>query len=455
MNNTFSIAMVGSGYVGLVSAVCFTELGFTVKCVDKDLGKIEAIQKGKIPIYEPGLAELVQKNLKQNRLSFTTDLKAAVQNSQVVFIAVGTPTHPSTGEADLSYVNDLAEELAFLLNEHKTIVVKSTVPVGTGHNIKKLILNLNPHAKFEMVSNPEFLREGSAVFDFMNPDRIIVGTETQHAQAIMDQIYLPLAKKCPLVHTNIETAELIKYTANCFLATRIAFVNEIASLCEKLSADVEQVMLGVGLDKRIGSGYLKAGPGFGGSCFPKDTLALRYVAEQAKAPLKILDAVIHANEFRKTNMITKIISDCGGSVHGKTIAILGVAFKANTDDVRDSAALTIISGLQAEGASIRAFDPEAMEKASELLADVYWAKDSYDAISSSDAVVIVTEWEIFAELDLARVKSLMKSKTLPLMIDLRNLYSPEKVVSVGFTYSSIGRPLVTPSKELMTEPLLE
>lgn len=448
MNNISCITMIGSGYVGLVSGVCFAELGFKVICVDKDLAKIQAIQAGKIPIYEPGLSELVQKNLALGRLLFSTHLESVVQQSELIFIAVGTPTHPKTGEADLSFVESVAFELAPLLNLHKTIIVKSTVPVGTGQRIKNILKKLNPKSKFSMVSNPEFLREGSAVFDFMNPDRIIVGTETVTARQMMDQLYQPLAVKgSPIVHSNIETAELIKYTANCFLATRIAFVNEIASLCEKLSADVENVMLGVGLDKRIGSGYLKAGPGFGGSCFPKDTQALRYVAEQSGAPLQILDSVILANEFRKKHMIQKIIEACNGTVKGKTLAILGLAFKANTDDVRDSAAITIITGLQEKGAKIKVFDPEAMEKAENLLSNVYFAKDVYDAISGAESVVIVTEWEIFAQLDFNRVKRIMKNSdehSEPLLIDLRNLYSTSFVTKAGFRYSSVGRPIAYP-----------
>lgn len=439
MNNKFSITVVGTGYVGLVTGACFAELGFDVTCLDKDRDKILAIQQGLIPIYEPGLASLVEKNLAANRLHFDITLKHTLETSDIIFIAVGTPTHPMTGEADLCFVESVAEELAPWLNNYKTIVVKSTVPVGTGQRINKIIRACNPKALFSMVSNPEFLREGSAVFDFMNPDRIIVGSDNPESRKHMDSLYQSFVEQgISIVHTNIETAEMIKYAANCFLATKIAFVNEIASLCEKLSADVESVMLGVGLDQRIGSGYLKPGPGYGGSCFPKDTLALCYAAVAAGAPLSIIEAVVHSNETRKREMITKIISACGGSVQDKTLCILGLAFKANTDDVRDSAALTITQGLQAEGAKIQAFDPEAMEKASQFLTDVLWAKDAYQAIKGSAAVIIVTEWEEFGNLDLNRVKKQMLS-TSPILIDLRNLYHPKTVTDAGLSYVSIGR----------------
>lgn len=493
---SISIAVVGTGYVGLVTGVCFSELGFNVICLDKDLAKIDSIKQGNIPIYEPTLTELLQNNMKNGRLHFDTDLPSALSGCDIIFIAVGTPTHPQTGEADLRYVTEVAQELAPWLNQPKTIVVKSTVPVGTGQRIKHIILNKNPKAKFTMVSNPEFLREGSAVFDFMNPDRIIVGSECLKARQLMDRLYQPFAKRgVPIVHSNIETAEMIKYAANCFLASKIAFVNEIAALCEILNADVENVMLGMGLDKRIGSGYLKPGPGYGGSCFPKDTLALHYAAAQVKAPLKIIEAVIQSNEQRKTAMIHKIISACGGSVAGKTLAILGVAFKANTDDVRDSAALTIIRGLHAQGAKLKIFDPEAMEKAAEVLHDLgmdgvkglnteglndlpvagikdlqaegskdrqlIWAKDIDNAILDAEAVVIVTEWTEFANLDLNRLKKLMKPlitsnslDNIPLLIDLRNLYSPQTVTEAGLKYVSIGRPPAMPVQEEVLEKIL-
>lgn len=472
MGNQLSIAVVGTGYVGLVTGVCFSELGFRVICLDKDKAKIEAIKQGKIPIHELTLTELLLKNVEQNRLHFDTHLPLAIEACDIIIIAVGTPTHPTTGKADLRFVTEVAEELAPQLNQHKIIVVKSTVPVGTGHRIKKIILNKNPKAQFTMVSNPEFLREGSAVFDFMNPDRIIVGSECAKARQCMNTLYNSFAQQgIPIIHSNIETAEMIKYAANCFLANKIAFVNEIASLCEVLNADVENVMLGMGFDKRIGSGYLKPGPGYGGSCFPKDTLALHHAAAEVKAPLKIIEAVINSNQQRKLAMIDKIISACNGEVAGKTLAILGVAFKANTDDVRDSAALTIIQGLHAAGAILKIFDPIAMDNAAKVMnhLPLIWADDIYQAILDTEAVVIVTEWTEFANLDLKRVKKLMKAGTsrsnnrdhnrkgmshsdsselpAPLLIDLRNLYLPREVTEVGITYISIGRPPAIPQLE--------
>lgn len=437
MGNTISITMIGTGYVGLVTGVCFAELGFRVTCLDKDWSKIEAIQKGHIPIYEPSLSEMVQKNIANGLLTFDTVLNTALISSEVIFIAVGTPTDPLTGEADLNYVEEVAKELAPLLNKHKTIVVKSTVPVGTGKRIRQVILTKNPQAQFSMVSNPEFLREGSAIYDFMNPDRIIIGSEFPKTRALMNTLYHTFVERnIPIVHSNIETAEMIKYAGNCFLATKIAFVNEVALLCEKTDADIEKVMEGIGCDKRIGSGYLKPGPGYGGSCFPKDTLALRYAAIRAQSPLKIVEAVITANDRHKKEMIRKIITACAGTVLGKTIAILGVAFKANTDDVRDSAALTIIQGLQNQGAYIKAFDPQAMEKAADVLQNITWAKDVYEAIEAADALVIVTEWEEFYNLDLPRVRRLLKT---PVFIDLRNLYSAPIISRAGMHYVSIGR----------------
>lgn len=444
MNNELKITMIGAGYVGLVTGLCFAELGFQVTCYDKDSRKLERIKKGDVPIFEPKLTELIHPNLRRQRLHFANTLSEALRESQIIFIAVGTPTHPKTGQADLCFIEQVAEELAPLLQSNQIIVVKSTVPVGTGQYIKKIIHQYNPNAQFSMVSNPEFLREGSAVFDFMNPDRIIVGTETKASQQIMNQLYQHFIDQgVPMVYSNLETAEMIKYTANCFLATRLAFVNEMANLCEKLEADIEKVMLGVGLDKRIGKNYLKPGPGFGGSCFPKDTLALNYTANHQETPCQILEAVIHSNEARKLAMVKKIIHACEGSVQGKTLAILGVAFKANTDDVRDSAALTVIQGLQAQGALIRAFDPKAMEKAAEFVPAVYWAKDSFDAIKGSHAVVILTEWEIFENLNLKQIYDLLSSQTShPTLIDLRNLYSPQAVVASGLRYFSVGRPVV-------------
>lgn len=440
--NTAHIIMIGSGYVGLVSGACFAELGFTVTCIDKDEEKIRSLCAGEIPIYEEGLQALVHKNLANQRLQFKTTLSDIVHLSSIIFIAVGTPTDPKTGQANLCYVEGVARELAPLLtaNETKTIVVKSTVPVGTGQLIKNIILSINPTANFNMVSNPEFLREGSAVADFMQPDRVIVGSESASARQLMNFLYQPLIEReIPVIHSDIETAEMIKYSANCFLATKIAFVNEIANLCEKLDADVENVMLGLGLDKRIGSRYLKPGPGYGGSCFPKDTLALAHVARSLDIPFNIIEAVIRSNEQRKVSMVDKIMAALENNIRGKTLAVLGVAFKANTDDVRDSAALTIISGLQKKGALIRAYDPVAMEKAAEVLTHVFWAQDSYEALLGADALVIITEWEEFSRLDLDRVKSQLAS---PLIIDLRNLYEVELMQAKGFRYVSVGRPEV-------------
>lgn len=441
MNQKLKIAMLGTGYVGLVSGTCFSSLGFEVTCIDNDEHKIDSLQRNEIPIFEPNLKELVQENKALNRLHFTSN-KKDIQNADVIFIAVGTPPCPKTSRADLQYIESAARELAPLLIGHKTIVIKSTVPVGTCQKVKSIIETMNPKAQFDLVSNPEFLREGSAVFDFMNPDRIIIGVQNERARKTMETIYASFVEKgVPLISSDLETSEMIKYAANCFLATKLAFVNEVSSLCEKLGADIEKVMKGVGSDPRIGSLYLQAGPGFGGSCFPKDTLAFRDMAREVESPLEIIDAVITSNEKRKKEMVEKIVKVTGG-VSGKTIAILGVAFKANTDDVRDSASLTIIQELQKQGAKIAAFDPKAMEKAAKILKDVRWAKDSYDAIRDAHVVVIVTEWEEFRKLELQRVRELLKQKTdRPLMIDLRNLYDPEKVASFGLSYASIGRVL--------------
>jgi len=442
------IAVIGSGYVGLVSGACFAALGFQVTCVDKDAQKIKALCSANIPIYEPDLATLVEKCLSNGSLRFSTALKEAVELSEIVLIAVGTPTEPTTGRADLCYVEAVAREIAPLLTHYKVIVIKSTVPVGTGHRIQSMIRHANPDAQFDMISNPEFLREGSAVSDFMQPDRIIIGSNAQRARTWMDKLYEPLGTSgIPIVHSDIETAELIKYTANCFLATKIAFVNEIARLCDTLNANVENVMLGIGLDKRIGVGYLKPGPGYGGSCFPKDTLALAYIGRDVKTPLSIVESVIAANEHHKHTMVAKIRAACHGTVDGKTLAILGVAFKANTDDVRDSAALTIIRGLQKEGAYIRAFDPVCRVKASLELSDIVWADELYETFEGADAVVIMTEWEAFSKLDLQRMKQQCAGAGLGqpcTLIDLRNLYDLETIARAQLRYISMGRPEVLP-----------
>jgi len=433
------IAVIGTGYVGLVSGACFAELGIKVICVDKDINKINALLSGKIPIFEPSLAEIVKKNIRNGFLRFTTDIKEAVKNSKVVFIAVGTPPDGNEGGANLSYVYSVAEELSDIIAPKTVIVTKSTVPVGTGHKIKKIISNRNPKLDFDIASNPEFLREGCAVDDFLNPDRIIIGVETTSAKEVMNKLYKPLFEKdSPVIFTDIETAELTKYAANAFLATRIAFVNEMADICEKVGANIEDVTKGMGYDHRIGKYYLSPGPGFGGSCFPKDTLALRKIAIDCDSPSKIVESVIFSNERRKILMAEKVKEACGGSVERKKIAVLGLAFKANTDDMRHSPSLMIIPELMRHGANIKAFDPEAMNQAKAMIIgeNIEWCKTSYDALSDADAMVIITEWDEFKKIDLKKAKKLMKK---PIIIDLRNLFKPKEMQEKGFTYISVGR----------------
>ncbi len=432
------IAMIGTGYVGLVSGTCFSEFGVDVVCVDKDADKIERLCKGEIPIYEPGLEEMVQANVQAGRLSFTSDLKEAVAKADAVFIAVGTPSRRGDGHADLSYVFAAAEEVANALDGYTVVVNKSTVPVGTGREVETIIRNIRKDADFDVVSNPEFLREGSAINDFMRPDRVVIGAESERARDLMRQLYNPLFLiETPILFTRRETAELIKYAANAFLATKITYINEIADLCEKVGADVHDVAKGMGLDGRIGRKFLHPGPGYGGSCFPKDTLALVRTAQEAGTPLGMVEHVVAANDARKKHMAERIIAACGGSVKGSTIAVLGLTFKPNTDDMRDSPSLEIIPALQAAGANVRAFDPEGMEEAKELLSDVVWCTDAYDAMKDAHALAILTEWNEFRALDLERVRSLLEE---PVLVDLRNIYDPEKMKAVGFTYSSIGRP---------------
>ncbi len=436
------VTMVGTGYVGLVSGACFSEFGHDVICIDRESSKIERLARGEIPIYEPGLDELVERNVQYNRLSFSTDLKAAVQGSDAVFIAVGTPTRRGDGHADLQYVYGAAEEVASALNGYTVVVTKSTVPVGTGREVSRIIKKVRPDADFDIASNPEFLREGSAIEDFLRPNRVVVGIETDRARAIMRELYRPLfLSETPVMFTTLETSELIKYAANAFLATKITFINEIADLCEKVGANVQMVARGIGLDQRIGSKFLHPGPGFGGSCFPKDTLALLRIAELAKSDVSIVRAVVDKNNQRKREMHERIIGACGGSVDGKTIALLGLTFKPNTDDMRDSPSLDIVSGLQAAGARIRAYDPEGMDEAAKLMSDVTFCPDAYTAMEGADAFAIVTEWNAFRALDLRRAAALLKSKT---MIDLRNIYDPSEVTSAGFVYHSIGRPQTLP-----------
>jgi UDPglucose 6-dehydrogenase len=432
------IAMIGSGYVGLVSGACLSEFGHEVVCIDKDQNKIANLNKGSVPIFEPGLDEVVAANARAGRLSFTTDLAPAVAQADAVFIAVGTPSRRGDGHADLSFVFGAAEEIAHALGHYTVIVTKSTVPVGTGKKVEDIIRKIRPEAEFDVASNPEFLREGSAIEDFRRPDRIVVGAETERARNVLKEVYRPLyLNETPIVFTSRETSELIKYAANAFLATKITFINEMADLCEKVGADVQEVARGIGLDGRIGGKFLHAGPGFGGSCFPKDTLALLKTSQDANAPVRIVETVVSVNENRKSRMAEKII-EAFGDVKGKTIAVLGLTFKPNTDDMRDAPSLVIVPKLQAAGARIRAYDPEGAEEAHKVL-DVETCKDAYEALSGADGVVILTEWNEFRALDLDRVKSLLKRA---LMVDLRNIYRPAQMAEAGFTYVSVGRKTV-------------
>jgi UDPglucose 6-dehydrogenase len=431
------VAMIGTGYVGLVSGACFSEFGVNVVCVDKDTAKIDRLKQGGIPIYEPGLEGLVAGNVKSGRLSFTTDLVDAVKGADAVFIAVGTPTRRGDGHADLSYVYAAAREIAAALNGYTVIVNKSTVPVGTGDEVERIIREARPDADFDVVSNPEFLREGSAINDFMRPNRVVIGTESERARQVMRQLYRPLFLiETPIVFTSRTTSELTKYAANTFLATKITFINEIADLCEVVGADVQDVAKGIGLDGRIGGKFLHAGPGYGGSCFPKDTLALVHTAQDAGRPLRIIETVVDVNTKRKKAMADRVIAACGGSVKGKAVAVLGVTFKPNTDDMRDAPSLDIVPALQAAGARVRAYDPEGMAEAKPLLKDVEWCDDAYATLPEADVVVIITEWNEFRLLDFKRVKSLMKR---PVMVDLRNIYNPAEMTAAGFHYTSIGR----------------
>jgi UDPglucose 6-dehydrogenase len=438
------IAMIGTGYVGLVSGACFSEFGVSVTCVDKDVGKIARLKQGEIPIYEPGLDQIVDSNVRAGRLEFTTDLAAAVKGADAVFIAVGTPSRRGDGHADLSYVFGAAEEIARALTGYAVVVTKSTVPVGTGRRVAEIIRKTRSEAQFDVVSNPEFLREGSAIQDFMRPDRVVIGCESERAKDVMRELYRPLYLiETPMIFTTIETAELTKYAANSFLATKISFINEVADLCEQLGADVQDVARGIGLDGRIGRKFLHAGPGYGGSCFPKDCLALVRTAQEAGAPVSLVETTVKVNETRKEKMAARIIRACGGSVEGKTIAVLGLTFKPNTDDMRESASLAIIPALQRAGATIRAFDPEGMEEARKLLEDVAFCEGAYDAMEGADAVVILTEWNEFRALDLRRARELLRSPTI---IDLRNIYKPADMAEAGFYYFSIGRRAVEPAR---------
>jgi len=437
------IAMIGTGYVGLVSGACFSEFGVDVICVDKDASKIEGLKQNRMPIYEPGLDTLVADNVKAGRLSFTTDLKAAVKSADAVFIAVGTPSRRGDGHADLSYVYAAAKEIAESLDGYTVVVTKSTVPVGTGREVEKIIRETRPDSEFDVVSNPEFLREGSAINDFMRPDRVVIGAESDRSRAVMKQLYRVLYLiETPIVFTSLETSELIKYAANTFLAAKITFINEIADLCEAVGADVHDVAKGIGLDGRIGKKFLHPGPGYGGSCFPKDTLALVRTARDKGAPLRIIETVVAINDERKRRMADKIIAACGGSVKGKTIAVLGLTFKPNTDDMRDSPSLEIVPALQSAGAVVQAYDPEGMVEAKHMLTDVQFCDNAYDTLQGADALALLTEWNEFRALDMERVKASLRS---PVVIDLRNIWSPEEMAAAGFQYTSIGRPAERPN----------
>ena len=431
------ITIIGAGYVGLVSGACFADFGHQVTCVDKDASKISALQRGKIPIFEPDLDRLVQNNVKNGRLDFATDLAGPVREADAVFIAVGTPSRRGDGHADLSYVYAASREIAAAVDGFTVVITKSTVPVGTGDEVERLIRETNPSADVAVASNPEFLREGAAIRDFKFPDRIVVGTHDERARKVISEIYRPLyLNKAPVIFTSRRTAELTKYAANAFLATKITFINEIADLAEKVGADVQEIARGIGLDNRIGSKFLHAGPGFGGSCFPKDTRALIKTAQDHDAPMRIVEAVLAVNENRKRAMARKVASVFGGTLRGKTVSVLGLTFKPNTDDMRESPSIPLITALQDLGAKIRAYDPEGMEQSKTELSDICYCDGPYSCADGADALVIVTEWEQFRALDLDRLKRAM---ACPVIIDLRNIYQPQDVIAHGFRYESIGR----------------
>ena len=431
------IVMVGAGYVGLVTGACFSEFGVDVTCIDSDDGMIERLRRGEIPIFEPGLEDLVRSNVEAGRLDFGGDIATAVAGADAVFIAVGTPARRGDGHADLTYVYDAARDIAKALDGYTVVVTKSTVPVGTGREVARIIREARPDAEFDVCSNPEFLREGSAINDFMRPDRVVVGADSDKAREMMRLLYRPLfLMETPVLFTSLETAELIKYACNGFLATKVTFINAMADLCEKVGADVHDVARGIGLDGRIGRKFLHPGPGFGGSCFPKDTIALARTAREYDAPQTIIETVIEANEARKQAMVHKIITACGGSVEGKVIAVLGVTFKPNTDDMRDAPSLVILPALAEAGATIRAFDPAGMDEAKGVLDGVDWRDDAYDTMDGANALVILTEWNEFRALDIGRVKALLAE---PVMVDLRNIYDPPTMAGAGFRYVCVGR----------------
>ena len=432
------VAMIGTGYVGLVSGTCFAEFGLDVVCVDIDEAKINCLKQGDIPIYEPGLKELAAKHSATGRLSFTTNLEEGVKNADAIFIAVGTPPHPETGHADLKYVFAAARQIATAMTGYTVIVDKSTVPVGTARRVAEVIRDANLDADFDVVSNPEFLREGAAIEDFSKPDRVVVGAESARAIEVMREIYKYISDQgYPVMFTGLETAEIIKYAANAFLATKITFINELADLCEKANGNVVDVATGIGMDSRIGGKFLQPGPGYGGSCFPKDTLALLKTAEQFGSKTQIVETVVKANNDRKQNMAAKVAEACGGSLSGKRVAVLGFTFKAETDDMRDSPSLDIVPALQKRGAHIVGFDPQGMKEAKPMFELVEWADNSYAALEGADVALIITEWKEFAELDLVKVKNALTS---PTVVDLRNLYDPEVMADAGIDYYSVGRP---------------
>ncbi len=432
------VAMIGTGYVGLVSGTCFSEFGVDVVCVDVNEEKIKNLEEGIMPIYEPGLDDLVKSNVDAGRLTFSTDLAASVKGVDAVFIAVGTPTTKGGGHADLSYVYGAAKEIAEAMDGYTVVVTKSTVPVGTGDEVERIIRETRPDADFDVVSNPEFLREGAAINDFMRPDRVVIGTNSEKAQDVMRRLYRPLYLiETPILFTARRTSELIKYAGNTFLATKITFINEMADLCEKVGADVHDVAKGIGLDGRIGRKFLHPGPGYGGSCFPKDTLALVHTAQDYGSPLRIVETVVDVNDKRKKAMAQRIIDACGGTAKGKTIAVLGLAFKPNTDDMREAPSLDIIPALVEAGATVRVFDPEAMGEAKEMLSGVEWCDNAYDTMPDADCLAIITEWNEFRNLGVRKMLDLLKK---PVMVDLRNIYNPDDMIEAGFEYSSIGRP---------------
>lgn len=431
------IVVIGAGYVGLVSGACFADFGHEVICVDKDADKIAKLNAGVIPIYEPGLDALVAANAEAKRLTFTTDLAAPVADADVVFLAVGTPSRRGDGHADLTYVYQAAKDVAECARDGIVVATKSTVPVGTGDEVERIVRKARPELAFDVVSNPEFLREGSAIEDFKRPDRIVIGANSQRARDLMTEVYRPLyLNHSPLMFTDRRTSELIKYAANAFLAVKITYINEMADLCEQVGANVQEVARGIGLDNRIGSKFLHAGPGYGGSCFPKDTLALIKTAQDYNVPTRIVETVAAVNDQRKRAMGRKVIAACGGSVRDKTIAILGLTFKPNTDDMRDAPSIAIATALQDAGAHVRGYDPEGMEQARPVLPDVELCGDAYSCITGADALVIVTEWNEFRALDLKRAHKLLKT---PVVVDLRNIYRPEDMERLGFTYTSVGR----------------